>query len=72
MGETPCGCSATLRVEPLAFSGEGSWKWCSLHAAAPDLRRLLVVAYDALFFERGMTPQERDDMRRILEATTQV
>ena len=38
-----------------------------LRAERAELRRLLLVAYDALFFERGMTPQDRDAMRHALE-----
>jgi hypothetical protein len=53
----------------LLVDGEPTKADARLIAAAPDLRRLLVIAYDALFFERGMTPQERDDMRRVLEVT---
>jgi len=38
-----------------------------LRAERAELRRLLLIAYDALFFERGMTPQDRDAMRHALE-----
>ena len=38
-----------------------------LRGERAELRSLLLVAYDALFFERGMTPQNRDAMRHALE-----
>lgn len=67
---TPKGSSAREARINLSASVRGALDTLAdLERDFGEMRRLLVIAYDALFFEAGMSPKDRDDMRQILEKT---